>query len=278
MERAKAETAAQFNSKEYLRAVASINAPAPPPPAKGPTLADAFDLYFATEGKAKGVENQRKRSSMAAAFIDFAGKDTRVDDITTDRVVAWLDHLQLTSTVTVGKNGKQRIKPPVSKITARNYASHMRQIWEWLKMRKQVSENPFAGVITVKKSEKEGRRGDGHIREPFDGDQLKVIFNPANLTRTRMEHVRWGAVLGLYTGARLSEIAQIYLRDFVNEGGVPCVKITNENEGQRLKTQASKRLVPIHPDLVRLGLLDHVEALRKLEPLNRRPPQASVVL
>jgi integrase len=43
---------------------------------------------------------------------------------------------------------------------------------------------------------------------------------------------------------------------------VPCVRLTNDNDGQTLKTSGSKRLVPLHPDLIRLGLMHRVDALR----------------
>ena len=93
-------------------------------------------------------------------------------------------------------------------------------------------------------------------------EDLKRIYDPSNLTRTRKDHVRWGAVLGLYTGARVGEIAQIYLRDFATVGGVDCFYIRTESDGQRAKTDDSRRIIPIHPDLIELGLLERVQRLR----------------
>lgn len=36
----------------------------------------------------------------------------------------------------------------------------------------------------------------------------------------------------------------------------------NESDGQSVKNEASKRLVPLHPDLLGMGLWDYVERLR----------------
>jgi integrase len=88
------------------------------------------------------------------------------------------------------------------------------------------------------------------------------LFKPENFVRTREAHVRWGAVIGLYTGARAGEVSQLFLRDFDTEAKTPTVKITNESEGQSVKTD-TQRCIPIHPDLIRLGLLERVKALRE---------------
>jgi hypothetical protein len=53
------------------------------------------------------------------------------------------------------------------------------------------------------------------------------------------------------------------LSDFVEVDGVPCIRINDDIVGQSLKNDASSRTIPVHPELVRLGLLDHVADLRK---------------
>jgi hypothetical protein len=47
----------------------------------------------------------------------------------------------------------------------------------------------------------------------------------------------------------VGKIAQIYLRDIVQEGGICCINLTAESDGQSVKTERSKRLVPLHPDI-----------------------------
>ncbi len=43
------------------------------------------------------------------------------------------------------------------------------------------------------------------------------------------------------------------------------MRITTDSDGQSLKTAASRRFVPIHPDLVQLGLIERVERSRRDE-------------
>jgi integrase len=55
------------------------------------------------------------------------------------------------------------------------------------------------------------------------------------------------------SGMRLGEVAQLRKRDVREERGVLCFDV-NGDEGKGLKTDASWRLVPVHPRLVELGL------------------------
>ncbi|NJC43764.1 UNVERIFIED_ORG: integrase [Xanthomonas campestris] len=48
----------------------------------------------------------------------------------------------------------------------------------------------------------------------------------------------------------------------VEDGGLPCIQISDEGEHQKVKTDVSLRTVPIHPDLLALGFLSWVEQAR----------------
>lgn len=141
--------------------------------------------------------------------------------------------------------------------------SHVAQIFQGQLRSGHLTVNPVKGVVVMKSADKAARRNQGHAWEAFELTDLPKIFDPMAMQRIRQPHVRWGALIGLYSGARVSEVAQIYLRDFEEVDGVPCVRITNDNDGQSLKNETSRRLVPLHPDLIRLGLWKRVEALRQ---------------
>lgn len=108
-------------------------------------------------------------------------------------------------------------------------------------------------------------------RRPWTDIELKLFFDqPLHqsyvLPKDRKggaDAAYWIPLLGLFTGARVGELAQLRVNDFRTDGDVPVIQITNEGEGQRVKTKAGIRTVPVHSELVRLGLLDYVEAMRK---------------
>ena len=75
----------------------------------------------------------------------------------------------------------------------------------------------------------------------------------------------WVPLLALYHGMRCNEACQIYTEDVKTWQGIPFISIREEREDgsrcdKKLKTKQSKREVPLHPELSRLGFLEFVEA------------------
>jgi len=73
---------------------------------------------------------------------------------------------------------------------------------------------------------------------------------------------RWGSLIGIYTGARLNEICQLAVGDVRVVDGVWCFDLNEEGDGKSLKTGSSKRLVPVHSQLLKRGLLGFVQGVR----------------
>ncbi|AYG58005.1 site-specific integrase [Rhizobium jaguaris] len=123
-----------------------------------------------------------------------------------------------------------------------------------------VERNLFAGVQIKRNRQRAEKK-----RLPFTSDQIRTILNAvvdSGLIYARKPYQKWGPLIGIYTGARLNEIAQLDLADIRQQDGIWFFDINNEDD-KKVKTEASKRRVPIHRELIRLGLLDHVEALRR---------------
>jgi integrase len=67
--------------------------------------------------------------------------------------------------------------------------------------------------------------------------------------------------MALFTGARLNELAPLTAADVMTDATTNIVSINikeDQQQGRRLKTAGSARLVPIHPDLTRIGFLQFV--------------------
>lgn len=109
-------------------------------------------------------------------------------------------------------------------------------------------------------------------RRAFTTQELKRIFTSPVYTqkkRTRAcggEAMAWIPLIALATGARLEEICQLRVDDIIfdSEHG-PLLRITDEGEGQSLKTASSRRIIPIHTNLIGAGLLEYHEAIREKE-------------
>lgn len=157
----------------------------------------------------------------------------------------------------------------------------------WLHAQKWISDNPASGVrgesvmsLAERKKKKE------NIREVFSREDLAALFSAdffatgrGKTTKKGVHHSfspyhYWLPLIGALTGARINEICQLDLADIKQtEAGTWYFSITDESEEssatgvavldeKRLKNKSSRRLVPVHPLLINLGLLDWVNTLR----------------
>jgi integrase len=115
-----------------------------------------------------------------------------------------------------------------------------------------------------------GRVGEEKERKPFSVDELRKLFSLPVFTEGERpkagsgEAAYWLPFISLFTGARLNEIGQLRVADVKKEDSVTFLHFTNEGDGQQLKTGSkSRKRVPVHAELVRLGFLRYVEQMRK---------------
>lgn len=226
-------------------------------PTSGLTLAGAIKLYEEAEAATlkPNTWSQRKRAFESLKAV--IGGTTPVAHITREQAGDWAHGLMT-------RPSSKLKDAPMTKRSAGNAVSHAAQLFVFLAQRgKWAGPNPVKGVVVMTKKEKARRKADGFQWEALDVPALQRVFNPANMAGIRTVHTKWAALIGLYTGARVGEVAQLYLSDFIEEDGIPCIRIATDSDGQSLKTEASRRLVPIHPALVELGLLERVKELRQ---------------
>jgi integrase len=121
-------------------------------------------------------------------------------------------------------------------------------------------------------------------RLPFSIGQLTTIFSAplftgceddeAGYAKPGNKVIRrgrfWVPLISLWTGMRLGECCQLHVDDIIDEDGIPCILINDDNEPggdeadrKRVKTQAGKRFVPVHPELVKIGFLTFVATQRR---------------
>ncbi|MDR4306577.1 site-specific integrase [Chelatococcus sambhunathii] len=115
-------------------------------------------------------------------------------------------------------------------------------------------ENPATGVKV-----EQGRDRKGPPRIPFTpGDLSKIFAAPLFSRDQQLGEEHWALLIGLHTGLRAAEIAQIKLDSVRLERGVLVFAIEEET-----KNDQSRRVVPVHSTLIALGLEAHIERLRQ---------------
>ena len=118
--------------------------------------------------------------------------------------------------------------------------------------------DPFAG-ISVKSSPSS--------RREFKLDDLKTIFNnPPSIDSippsAGYHAALWIPLLALFTGARRGELTGLMVDEIGERDGVSFIHIKN-NVYRSLKVAHSERTIPLHHELVRLGFLDYIKAVKK---------------
>ena len=144
------------------------------------------------------------------------------------------------------------------------WLSHLSSILQWASNNGFIDTNPAQGVRVDTGSAVHKARS----RLPFDKAELKRIFGTDLFADpAAYESRQWALLVALYTGARSSsEIARIKLADIREEQGV---RVFDLNEAT--KNAHSQRLVPIHDDLLMLGLDRRIADLRSAGALRLFP-------
>ncbi|MBS3799100.1 site-specific integrase [Pseudoalteromonas sp. BDTF-M6] len=99
-----------------------------------------------------------------------------------------------------------------------------------------------------------------NTRGAFSDLELNHFLNAAMTERQPWK--KWIIQLGIYTGARLGELAQLRKSDirYDEETKRHYFLITDEHKDQKLKTDNAKRKIPMHKALMASGFLEYVTA------------------
>jgi integrase len=128
----------------------------------------------------------------------------------------------------------------------------------------RIKVNPWATIRI------EGSTDAVTVRKYIKPDRMATLFSIPLFQGYALPEVKtagrdaayWIPLLGAFTGARVTELAQLLVTDIHKEDGLWCISIANELEWQSVKNAASRRHIPMHPELVRLGLPEYAEVLR----------------
>jgi integrase len=198
------------------------------------------------------------------------------------------DRIEAPEVLKRAAQGRQRPQSPG------NVAKKLRQIWPFITFAKKKAwidlhlQDEFSLMLKAA----EARATKCSTASPKKG---AVALSVEELCRTYQSEAwlqgalqapwkYWMDPMRLYTGARVSEISQLYTNDVIEVDGIPCISFVNDTasddeddggggsvskaatpeEFRRLKNRASRRVIPVHPKLVELGFLEWVKERQDL--------------
>ena len=260
------------------------------PPKSNITLGELVKRYK------KEIENRSESTKKTyqtpmRLLCEVFGETKRLDEITPDeaeRLLGLLRHAPINATKFYPKmtleeaieaadreGNTSRLSPK----SLKNYFININGIFNYATGKKLIAENPFKdrylrNAFITDADEKE--------KAHFTTEQLNKLFSAPLYTGCKNDQKAfakvgpnkprrgrfWVPLLALFHGFRLGEVAQLYTEDVGDEGGIPFLYIRETRaDGSKcdkhLKTKQSKRRVPLHPELVKIGFLDFVATRRQ---------------
>ncbi|MBG0789925.1 MAG: site-specific integrase [Desulfovibrionaceae bacterium] len=168
------------------------------------------------------------------------------------------------------KNRRKTIKKLLSMTHAKTMSTRtvndttqaVSTLFEWAVREGLITYNPAKGLKIKDKTP------DVEKRDAFTQQEIQKIFLDARYVEDTHTHPAyfWCPLIGLYTGMRLEEIAQLHIDDIYEhktEKGTDIWVIDIREESasgkttdKKLKNRNAKRIIPIHQDLIDIGLLE----------------------
>lgn len=164
-----------------------------------------------------------------------------------------------------GLEGQQLIRanekhelPTLSPESVKDYIQKCSSFFEWCLQMEMTDINPFKGMKFRK------TRKDSEAKNAYSHADLQKLFSSEIHTQKKYKHPHyyWLPLLGLYTGARLNELCQLYREDIFKQDDTWVIRIDDKLTGQRLKNHSSRRLIPIHDKLLQLGFIDYINSVQ----------------
>lgn len=285
----------------FADAIETIEKPAPTRPeptvavTPAPIFTDIVERLIASKlaSRSWDEKSERQARDTFALFVEHAD-DRSVSSYRREEISGFLDvvrrlprlrgkspaltGLPLFQLVAAVDAGAEAIGPK----SIKRHMSIMSLLFAWTIDQGWRLDNPADKVFRLNRT-----KAANEERVPWTDDQIVTLFGlpiwqgrkkPTSRIESGEIVLRdawwWWPIIGLHTGARLGEIAQLGPQDIGEEGGLYFFDI-GRSGGRKVKTHASARRVPLHRTLVELGLVerrDRMKAEGRLTMWPEMPP------
>lgn len=239
----------------------------------GMTLSQALTAFHKERtagGSSLATRTMDEHKNAVRMFNEFTGGETSLRTITKKNVIDYKQALLETPnrytmrfpglTLPQAIKGNVKRTQPFATLSPKTinmkWLSHLSTILQWASNNGYIDTNPAQGIRVDTGSKVQ--KAPSYL--PFTREELARIFGHSMFSDPSSYGLfQWALLIMLYTGVRnSSEMAGMSLANIFKEQGVDVFYLAEASKNAR-----SKRLVPIHSDLIKLGFLDHVEQLKR---------------
>jgi integrase len=249
----------------------------------GLRLGELTERFFAEKAPAMSPKTLIEYRALIRTLKEVWGEDLPVRSVTRDHCrqirdlfaalpANWTKRFPRMTTLAAAEHAKANQIAPMDPSTANKHIRRMSSVLRWAEQEQYVPRNVAIG-LKVATPEIDARSA----RRPLSVEQLRRIFStplytgcqddqygymvpgPTVIRRGRF----WVPLICVFAGLRMGEACQLAVNDVEIEHGLTVLQVRPDPDaGTRLKTKNARRTVPLHEELIRIGLLDHVEQMR----------------
>lgn len=195
-------------------------------------LSTIIDAYIKENGHLWGVKETNSYKSLFNRFIKQSG-------------VSYLE--QCTKQVAV-EFKQSLIQANLSNITINKFIGKLSNLFDYIHGHYE-HQNIFDG-LKIKRAKQET------TRTAYTKQEVQELIKFAN---KQSDSYKYMILLGLYTGCRANELAQLYTSDIVKIDGIWSILIQATKHDQKLKTNNASRIVPVHSMLIKQGFIEFMK-------------------
>lgn len=142
------------------------------------------------------------------------------------------------------------------------YVNGIRSIFKWAEEKHWLDRNPMRAIDGVNDPVHASKK-----RDPFTIEQLKQLFaeppwSGPGAGPGKHPGRYWAPILALYHGFRRAEVCGLKADEIQEREGCPVIIVT-PNDARGLKNAEAERVLPVHPEVIRLGFLEYARKRRE---------------
>jgi integrase len=248
------------------------------------TFSELIRRYESDPGRPRPSRKAKmKFEAQRRLFEEVIGEKTLLGAVNREKARKLLDILKVLpanitkrhkgkSALSVAKLAEEKQLQPMSVTTANSYMSAFVSMLDFAEAEGLIEKNPAKGLRLASDGV---RRKDKRL--PFTVADLNAIFAAplySGCLDDRLGYARpgpnrprrgrfWVPIVSLFSGMRMNEICQLSEDDITVDDGTDIILVRSDEDGtKRVKTSSGHRFIPVHPELKRLGFLDHVAKVR----------------
>ncbi len=230
---------------------------------KGLTLSQASQEYInlMVKGRWKKPATADQGVTRLSKVVEFIGADKDIGHIKFEDIERLESDIISRIDINSSCRGRKKADTTLAVSTAKAYISLAKQFFRWCYKKRYIKENvaEFLGDLVNSTTP---RKKKLNPYASFTNDDIEKIFGrylfvneDLKSTRKVLDSYFWAPLLGLFSGMRLNEICQLKVEDIQQEDGIWFINSDDLSESQSSKNESSKRRVPLHNELIRIGFL-----------------------